>query len=134
MKLIQMNWHPSDQQLQQFGLASLLAFPVIAWFWGASQNVLACASAVGVFLTLIGSLRPQALRPVFLGLCLVTLPIGLIVSELTLFLMFLLVFFPIGAVFRWLRRDALALQSRSAGSYWEIKTQPGSVAGYYRQW
>jgi len=134
MKLIQMNWQPSDQHLQQFGLTSLLAFPAIAWFWGASQEVFSWVSAVGIVLALTGSLKPQLLRPVFVGLCLVTLPIGLMVSELTLFLMFLLVFLPIGAAFRCLRRDALSLQSGAADSYWELKTQPNSVAGYYRQW
>jgi hypothetical protein len=134
MKLIQMNWHPSDQHLQQFGLMSLLAFPVIAWFWGASQPVITGLSATGVLLAFTGSLRPQLLRPVFVGLCLVTLPIGFVVSELTLFLMFLLVFLPIGGAFQALRRDALTLQSRAADSYWVMKSQPKSVASYYRQW
>ncbi|MDA0591093.1 MAG: SxtJ family membrane protein [Planctomycetota bacterium] len=134
MKLVQMNWHPGDQQLRQFGMISLLALPGIAWVWGASHDLMAVLLAVGVVFALTGIAKPQALRIPFVGLCLLTIPIGLVVSELTLLLMYLLVFLPIGGVFCLLRRDALSLRSQSAESYWKPRSKPASVASYYRQW
>lgn len=134
MKLVQMNWHPSDQQLQQFGMISLLALPGIAVLWGASQDLVATLLAFGVALALTGIVRPRALRIPFVALCLFTIPIGLVVSEATLALMYLLVFLPIGGVFRLLRRDALSLHREPVESYWKPRSSPTSVASYYRQW
>lgn len=134
MKLVQMNWQPSDSQLQQFGMISLFALPGIAWFWGAPQAVLTTLLAVGVVFALTGFVRPGLLKFPFVGLCLVTSPLGLVVSETILMLMYLLIFLPIGAVFALMRRDALALQPQKTTSYWQAKTQPKNVASYYRQW
>lgn len=134
MKIVQMNWQPTDHQLQQFGMISLLALPGIAWFWGASQPVLTTLLAVGVVFAVTGLVWPGLLKFPFVGLCLVTSPIGLAVSETILMLMYLLVFLPIGGVFNLMRRDALELQPQKVDSYWKPKPQPGNVASYYRQW
>ena len=134
MKLIQMNWNPSNSQLQQFGMISLFAFPGIAWLWGASSGILTSLLAVGLVFALAGLFRPGVLRYPFVGLCVLTIPIGLLVSELTLMLMFAFVFAPIGALFRVLKRDALALQTWPVESYWRKKPQPKNIASYYRQW
>jgi hypothetical protein len=134
MKLVQMNWHPGDQQLRQFGMVSLLAFPAIAWIWGATHDLTTALLAVGVVFALTGIVKPQALRFPFVGLCLLTIPIGLAVSELTLLFMYLLVFLPIGGAFSLLRRDALSLRPQSVESYWKTRSQPARVASYYRQW
>jgi hypothetical protein len=134
MKLVQMNWHPTDQQLQQFGMISLLALPGIAWFWGAPEGLVTTLLAVGVVLALTGTASPQALTFPFVGLCLVTIPIGVAVSELTLLLMYLLVFLPIGGMFCLVQRDALLLKRQPVDTYWVAKPQPRNIASYYRQW
>lgn len=134
MKLVQMNWHPTDQQLQQFGMISLMALPGIAWFWEAPQNVVMALLATGVVFAMTGFIKPQWLKHPFIGLCLVTSPIGLVVSEAVLVLMYLLVFLPIGGAFALMRRDALSLQPRKVDSYWIARSKPANVASYYRQW
>lgn len=31
MRLVQMDWHPQDRQLRQFGIICLLALPLVGW-------------------------------------------------------------------------------------------------------
>ncbi len=134
MKLAQINRTPSNQQLQQFGVISLLALPGIAWIWGAPQNVVMTLAGVGLALATIGFVRAPWLKPVFLGLSFVTVPVGFVVSEVTLVLIYGGVFLPIGMLFRMMKRDSLQLEPVQADSYWQKKPAPPGVAGYYRQW
>lgn len=134
MKLIQMNRNPTEQQLQQFGVVALIALPAIGWLWGASPTVGTTLLGIGVLLAAAGLFIPRALKPVFLGLSLVTLPIGLVVSELTLLLMYGFVFLPIGIIFRMTRRNSLNLKPIPVESHWIKKQQPRGASSYYRQW
>ena len=77
---------------------------------------------------------PQTLRPLFIGLSLITIPIGAVVGELALLLIFFGLFLPLGLVFRLMGRDPLERTlDRSAATYWRRKKQPDSAARYYRQ-
>jgi hypothetical protein len=136
MKLVEMNWNPSDWQLRQFGLCALAALPLLAWFWSGGRMAVVLPLAVaGVALACLGFTYPRALRPLFIALSLAALPLGLVVSELTMVLLFYGVFVPIGMVFRLLRRDSLQRRyEREATSYWQPKRQPAQVADYFRQW
>lgn len=134
MGLISANWHPHKSQLRQFGLLCLLVLPGVAWLWSASAVVIGCCAFFGILLAILAFVRPKAVTPVFVGLMLITLPIGLVVSELVLLLVYACVFLPIGVLFRVLHRDRLqrTLDAR-AESYWSPKRRPKSVASYYRQ-
>lgn len=135
MKLVQVNRNPSAQQLAEFGFGALIALPVVGWLWGVSPPVMMTLLSLGLICGLLGWIAPRVLKPVFIGLSLVSAPIGLVVSEITLGLMFLLIFWPIGLCFRVMRRDGLKLALiRDAQTYWEPKAQPRSVGSYYRQW
>jgi hypothetical protein len=134
MKLIEMNWDPTEPQLQQFGVFSLVGLPTIGWMWGASPTVWTSLLGAGIVLAALGLFAPKTLKPVFVGLSVVTIPIGLVVSEITLFLMYCLVFLPIGMLFRLTHRDSLRLKPISVETHWVEKPQPRNVASYYRQW
>ena len=100
----------------------------------ASVAVIALLS-IGLLSGLVACFAPRWLKPVFIGLSLLSAPIGMVVSEITLLLMFALVFWPIGLCFRLLRRDALQLAVvPKTNTYWRPKAQPKSVSSYYRQW
>ena len=134
MKLIEINWNPTNRQLRQFGLISLAAIPLIGWIWGATVEVVGWCAVAGAVLALVGGLYPRALKPVFLGLTLLALPIGLVMGELAMFTIYITVFFPIGIIFRILRRDRLRIRvSRSDSTYWQLKKQPAGPASYFRQ-
>jgi len=135
MKLVEINWQPTDKQLQQFGVVALFALPILGWWWsGGNSNVIGVLAALGVTVSITGHYRPQWLKPLFVGLTLLFLPIGLVVSEVVLLLIYSLVFVPIGLVFRLMRRDKLERKlDRAVESYWQAKRQPSGPASYYRQ-
>jgi hypothetical protein len=134
MKLVEINWQPTDRQLRQFGEICFVALPAIAWLWGASLSVIVILAAIGLAVALVGMIAPPALKYLFLALSLVATPIGVVVGELAMLGIYFGCILPIGIVFRFLKRDALRLQlDRNAASYWESKKQPTSLASYYRQ-
>ncbi len=134
MALLDINWKPTDRQLRQFGCVGLIALPAIAWLWGASQDVLLVLAAIGLCIAAIGLAFPKAIKPLFIGLTLVATPIGLVVAEMMIFLVYASIFFPIGMIFRLMGRDALQLKlDRDRDSYWQGKQQPTDVSSYYRQ-
>jgi hypothetical protein len=83
--------------------------------------------AAGVFL-------PKAVKPLFRGLTIMAAPIGMVIGEFAMLLIYFGVFLPFGLVFRIVKRDALQLKfDRKATTYWQPKRQPGGAASYYRQ-
>jgi hypothetical protein len=136
LRKIPIQWNPSDRQLRQFGLAALVAMPILGWVWtaGAATAVLWSAAA-GLAVAALGLLRPRGLRPLFIGLSLAAFPIGMLVNELCLGLLFFCVFLPAGLLFRLMGRDSLERRfDPKAASYWQPKKQPTDAAGYFRRW
>lgn len=156
--LLELNWHPSDRQLQQFGWIALVALPLLGWFftsetsvrrwlWGmltgtpqpltwdaGNLTAIGILAAIGLALAIAGQVRPQLIKPVFLGACLVAFPIGLVVSEALLALMYFGVFLPVALWFRIIGRDALQRQLEpNASTYWQPKKQAKDAASYFRQ-
>lgn len=138
MALIDINTNPSRKQLRQFGLLSLLSLPLAAWLWTGLSVFAAWALAVGFCLALIGQFAPRILRPVFIGLILITAPIGIVVTEVILLLAFFGLFLPLSLLFRLLGRDALQRHQwphRGAiRSYWVARPGRPRARNYYRQW
>ncbi len=134
MKLIESNWQPSDRQLRQFGIICVFALPLVAWVWGASWSVIGVLAGIGLTIAIVSLVFPQAVKPLFLGLMIVALPIGMVVGELAMLLIYFGLFLPISLVFRLLGRDPLERKlDRNAKSYWQSKKQPRSAASYYYQ-
>jgi len=135
MKLIDIQWQPTDRQLRQFGLITLVVLPLFGWLWGGSLQVIGGMTIAGCLVAGVGVLWPQRLKYLFVGLSVVATPIGLVVGELAMLLIYFCVFLPIGIVFRLIGRDSLQLRSsREQNSYWEEKPQPTSLKSYFRQW
>jgi hypothetical protein len=134
LKLVELNWNPSDRQLRQFGLVCLVALPLLGWIWNGTAAWIGALAGVGLALAVAGLLMPGALRPIFLVLSIAAAPIGIVVGELTMCVIYFGVFLPLGLIFRAIRRDALQQQvDRGATSYWQPKRPPTNVASYYRQ-
>ena len=135
MKLIEINWRPTERHLRQFGLICMFALPFLGWLWSAGQQTIILLGGVGIVLALFGVTLPKLLTPIFISLMLVTLPIGFVISEVMLASIYFGMFLPIGIYFRIVKRDALK-RTLDPGqkSYWEKKSQPDEVARYYRQW
>ena len=134
MALIELNWNPTSRQLRQFGGICLVALPLLGWLWSANATVIATLALIGLLMALAAWLYPQAIAPLFVGLMLITAPIGMVIGEVAMFLIFVTVFLPIGMFFRVMARDRLQRKlDRDSSSYWQPKRPPSSVASYYRQ-
>ncbi len=134
MALIEINWNPPSRQLRQFGSLCLVSFPLLGWMWTGNLTVITALACVGLLIASIAYVYPKGISPLFVGLMLITAPIGLVVGEVAMFLIYMTVFLPIGMLFRIASRDRLRLKiDRQATSYWQLKRQPKSVGSYYRQ-
>ena len=134
MKLIQANWQPTRRQLRQFSGTCLVVLPVLGWLWGVSENVMIALTGGGLLIGLDGYALPKSVQPLYLTLMVITTPIGIVLGELAMLTIYFGLFWPMGLVFRLLRRDALQLQlDREQTTYWQPKPQPRNVPSYYRQ-
>ena len=134
MKLIEFNLSPTDRQLRQFGVICLFALPGICWLWGGGTTAFAILAATGLLLAVTGLVLPVLLKPIFLALMIIATPIGMIVGELAMLMIYFGVFLPLGLVFRIAQRDSLQRRfDRDAESYWMKKKQPTNSGSYYRQ-
>lgn len=134
MKLVELNWNPAERQLKQFGIACAIAFPVICWLWNANPGVIGIAAGIGAAVAVLAFAVPPAVKPLFIGLSLVAAPIGILVGEIAMLVVYGCVFLPIAIVFQLMARDRLQLRiDKSAATYWRPKKQPTGPASYYRQ-
>ena len=141
---VRMNWDPSDRQLRQFGFIGLAAFPAIGWFfsgrpspssWIAEPSTIMISFAVlGLIAGLLAWLRPKLLKFVFIAMTLAAFPIGLVLSEIIILLIYITLFVPVALLFRCIGRDALHRQlDRGAKTYWTPKETPKDAESYFRQ-
>ncbi|MBI2823417.1 MAG: hypothetical protein HYX69_01860 [Planctomycetia bacterium] len=144
MRLIEIDWNPPDRQLRQFGWIALVGLPLAGWLasgkpWPADattvqQTVVGVLAVLGAVCAILAIARPRLLRLPFLAAMLVALPIGLVVSEVMLLVIYFVLFVPVGLVFKLLSRDALERRiDKSAKTYWQPKAQPSGPESYFRQ-
>lgn len=146
MSLVNVNWQPDRKILREFSefwliFVGMFLAPMAYLGWGpfrhlGGANATLAAVLWGLALAgrVLGWLKPEWLKPVFLGLTLLAFPIGLVVSNLALMMIYYLVFTPIALVFRLIGRDALHRKlDRQAKSYWEEYNPDRGRARYLRQ-
>lgn len=135
MALVKVNWEPADRQLRQFSAISFVAIPLLAWIWsGQNPTAVAVAAALAFVIGGVGVAVPRLMKPVFIGLTLVTIPIGIVMGEVAMLLIYGGLLVPIGLYFRLTGRDSLRLsRQREAQSYWLPKRQAPNAVSYYRQ-
>jgi hypothetical protein len=142
--LVKMDWNPGERQLRQFGLCAAVAMPLMGWFvlgrtapatWNPSQVSLFAAFAIlGLLGSVLGALWPKRLKLVFIAATLLTIPIGVVLGELMLLVMYFAIFTPVALLFRLLGRDALQRRFEPAApSYWAPKARAASAQQYFRQ-
>ena len=135
MKLVEFNWSPTHSQLRQFGAICCVVVLLIGWLGDASDVIVWGLLVASSLLALVSWRKPELLRPLFVTLIAVTAPIGMLVSEIAMLIIYFGIFLPIGTVFRLMHRDALQLKiDQTASTYWQEKVEPESVTSYYRQY
>lgn len=134
MKLVEFNWNPTNRQLRQFGVICLFALPLLGWLWNGGPHTLIILAVVGFIIAGASMVLPATMKPVFIALMIAATPIGMVLSELAMLLIYYAVFLPIGLAFRLARRDALHMKlDRNKDTYWQPVDTLRDVASYYRQ-
>ncbi|MEN6425236.1 MAG: hypothetical protein ABFE13_07730 [Phycisphaerales bacterium] len=120
---MEIEWHPSGRQLRVFGvsglLASILAAVILHFVWGVSGLWALAVVTAGTGIFVCSLLSPAATRAFYVGLTLVAMPIGVVVSFVLLAVFYFLLLTPLAMVFRLIGRDSLCRKYEpDAESYW----------------
>jgi hypothetical protein len=130
--------NPPPRTLRQFAaawLVFLLAFGAHQHLARAHHGLALAAVIAAVGLGGLGLFKPAAVRWLFIGCLVVTFPIGWMVSQVMLLLMFYGIITPVAAFFRLRGRDLLALKPRpDRATWWVPKPTPQNVRSYFRQY
>ncbi|HUV40004.1 MAG TPA: SxtJ family membrane protein [Planctomycetota bacterium] len=138
MALIEMNWHPTPRECRRFGVAALVASTLLAavlvWWRDVSLAWAGVLVAAGVLVFALALISEKLVRPVYVGLTLVTLPLGLVLSFVVLVVFFYGVLTPIGLVMRLFGRDPLRRRwDPDADTYWTPHRPAERAARYFNQ-
>ena len=136
MQWSDIDFRPSSRKLRQFAGLWLVCFLGLA-LWRVlrgDQTAAAIFAAMALTLGPVGLVFPRVMGPIMVGWTVLAFPIGWIVSQVMLGLLFYGLFTPLALVFRLIGRDALELRRRpNATSYWTPKPTPADPARYLRQ-
>jgi hypothetical protein len=129
---------PTTKALRQFAAAWLLFFLAL----GAHQYLVRHHSRVGltlmglaVVIGAAGLAKPSVVRWIFVGWMILAFPVGWLVSELMLLVMFYGMITPVAVLFRMRGRDLLRRKQDSAAtSFWLPKDTPQDLRSYFRQY
>ena len=146
MAAVELNLKPDRATLRQFGWIALVGFGLLAalaWLeWaifafglGAARGPVAGVFAgLAVYALLAGLLYPPANRPLWIGLMLVTFPIGFTLSYLIMGVLFFGIITPAGLLLRWSGKDPLERRwDLEAESYWVDSREPRPKSDYFKQ-
>jgi len=141
--MIQIDWRPGDRKLRQFAIASLIGFPLIGFVLtrllppgvlAPSSTILLTAAALGAVVCLAGLIHPPVIRPVYVVMTAVALPIGLALGFVLMPLIYFGLFVPIGLALRVFGKDPMHRALGRAGSYWIKRPPTPAPATYFRQY
>ncbi|HVU26289.1 MAG TPA: SxtJ family membrane protein [Verrucomicrobiae bacterium] len=135
MKFSDLPLNPTPRILRQFAAAWLVVFLVVAIrAFARGHHVAAYAFATISLAGLIGLLKPITIRWLFLAAIVVAFPVGWVMTQLMLIIMFFLILTPIAFVFRWRGRDELQLKHKpNQSSYWIERKEEISPEKYLKQ-
>ncbi len=146
MALVDIDFNPDRSTLRSFGWIALCGFgfiAAIAWYevlifsfgLGAARlPVTLVFAALGVIAALFSLVWPQANRFLYVGLALITFPIGFVLSYVILGTLFYVIIAPIGLIMRLLGKDPLDQRFRpEAQSYWVDAPASRPKESYFKQ-
>lgn len=145
-QMIEMNWSPDAKTLRNFGLIAVVGFGFVAtiahfeWLIFAMGLGAAKPYVVNTFIGfaaysgVMGLVFPKAVLPVYLGLTVLSYPIGFLLSYVIMGTLYFLIITPTGLVMRVLGHDPLDRKiDPSAESYWLNSRPPRPNEHYFRQ-
>ena len=138
MSLVEINWRPNHKELRNFGIIALVASIVLSLLLYLLKDIgikwITIIIGIGFVIFLSSIISAKLTRLIYVGLILVTLPIGWIVSFILLAFFYFLLLTPLGLFFRLVGRDPLCRKFDSAAdSYWIPRRPPDILDRYFHQ-
>ena len=138
MALVQINKNPSRRDLNWFGALFGAFFGVVGWLArdesGAGSASLV-AWGIGVSVPAIYYAIPAVRRPLYLAWVYATYPLGLVVSYVTLVIIYFGIFTTTGLAMRLVGHDPLRRKfERSRESYWVERRRGVDPTRYFNQY
>lgn len=148
MALVSLDLSPDRKTLRQFGVIALVFFAGIGAYVMWRHHLLGfdlpedLATSLGTGLVALGAvsgllaaLFPPALRWLYVGLIVITFPIGFVVSHVILALLYYLVLTPIGLAMRLFGYDPMHRKLEpEAATYWVERAPRTNVQDYFKQY
>jgi hypothetical protein len=135
--MIAIQWNPDRKQLRQFaGIWFPALCALVGWSIARKTGHLhevEIGWAIAGIISIAGLVFPPLIRPIFVGLILLTYPIGWVVSHVLLGLIFYGIVTPIGIILRLTGHDPLQINAPLGNSLWKSPTGKTNPARYLRQ-
>jgi MFS family permease len=145
-KMIEIDWRPDDHTLRQFGVIALVGFTflaALAWWelfvfsfgLGEARPIIAGTfAALAVVSALFSLVAPRANLPIYLGLTVLSYPIGFVLSYVIMGFLFYVMITPVGLFFRLTGYDPLQRRlDPKATTYWVDPRPRRGKESYFRQ-
>ncbi len=138
MSLVEIDWNPKSKQLRSFGKVALVASTVIALLLyllkGVAIKWVLIIFSFGFVIFIISMISFKLTKMIYLGIVLLTLPIGYVVSFILMAVFYFLLLSPLGLIFRLIGRDPLNRKFEpDKESYWLRRQPPKGLEQYFRQ-
>lgn len=146
-KMIEINLRPDATTLRHFGWIALVGFSfiaTIAWFevlifaFGLGEGrpivagVFAALAGLSAFFSLV---YPKANLPIYIGLTIVSYPIGFVLSYVIMGTLFYVLITPVALFFKLTGRDAMNRRFEpEAATYWSEPRPSRGNESYFRQY
>ena len=138
MKWSELPLHPSPKVLRQFAGMWLVFFGCLAVHQGLVRNRPLLGVVLGVAAAVVGGLgllRPVAVRWVFVGWMVLVFPLGWLISQVMLLVLFFGLITPVALLFRLKGRDVLRRKPGGGQTtFWMNKETPQDLRRYFRQY
>lgn len=130
--------NPSPTILRQFAGAWLVFFLAIGAHQAFNKGRTELGAGFAIAALVIGGLGlifPSVVRWIFVGWMMLAFPIGWLISQLTLIILFYGMLTPVALFFKVTGRDPLCRKMEpGANTYWTTKEQPREMSRYLRQY
>src|ERR1019366_5469935 len=138
MKWSDLPLKPTARALRQFAGAWLIIFLAAGahrYVVRGQPEVGIAVGVVAIVIGLLGLIRPAAVRWLFVGATVLAFPIGWVVSQIMLAVMYYGIITPLAVWFRIRGRDLLSRKpAPNRATFWTPKHTPEDMGAYFRQY
>ena len=138
MALVEINFNPDKKQLRVFGFAGLVAALAVSavfyYFKDVEAKYCLVILGVGAVIFMISRLSLKVTKLIYVTMCMMMMPIGLVMNFIVFFLFFFLLMTPLGLLFKLCGRDILERRHQpEAQTYWTAHKQRSRIKSYFNQ-